>query len=255
MKVVILCGGRGLRMNELTEDIPKPLAPVCGRPMLWHIMKIYKHFGFDEFILLLGYKGEKIKEYFMDYKWKQHSFRIVAGKPEPEILDDNEDWNITFLDTGIDTMTGSRIRKAQKYIGNETFMVTYGDGLSDININSLLSYHREKGRLATVTGINLVTQYGTMTVRDGIAESFREKQSPAGIINGGFFVFEPGVFDYLTDDNNCILEQGPLQKLAEDGQLAVYMHHGFWVACDTYNDIIRLNKQCEQGKEMWKIWD
>ncbi|NLM74053.1 MAG: NTP transferase domain-containing protein [Clostridiaceae bacterium] len=255
MKVVILCGGRGLRMNELTEDIPKPLAPVCGKPMLWHIMKIYKHYGFDEFILLLGYKGDKIKEYFMDYKWKNHSFKLDTKANDIELLEESEDWNIVFLDTGIETMTGSRIKRAQKLIGNETFMFTYGDGLSDIDINKLLAYHREKGKLATVTGINKKTQYGTLKVEDGVAKSFREKQSSIGIINGGFFVFEPGVFDYLDDDTNCILEQGPLQNLASDGQLAVYMHNGFWAACDTYNDILKLNKESEGGTKLWKVWE
>lgn len=255
MKVVILCGGKGLRMHELTEDMPKPLAMVCGKPMLWHIMKIYKHYGFDDFILLLGYKGEKIKEFFIDYAWKQHSCRIDTRKRSLELLEKSEDWKITFLDTGMDTMTGSRIRRAGEYIGNETFMATYGDGLSDINLEKLLAYHKQKGRLATVTGIDKKTQYGTLTVKDGIAESFREKQSSSGIINGGFFVFEPGIFDYLTDDTKCVLEQEPLQNLAKDGQLAVYRHEGFWTACDTYNDIVQVNKSCEQGKDLWNIWE
>ena len=248
MKVVMLCGGKGLRMHELTEDMPKPLAMVCGKPMLWHIMKTYKHYGFDDFILLLGYKGEKIKEFFMDYAWKQHSCRIDTQKGSLELLEKSEDWRILFLDTGMDTMTGSRIRRAGEYIGNETFMATYGDGLSDINLEKLLEYHKQKGRLATVTGIDKKTQYGTLTVKDGVAESFREKQSSSGIINGG-------VFDYLTDDTTCVLEQEPLQNLARDGQLAVYRHEGFWTACDTYNDIVQVNKLCEQGKDLWNIWE
>jgi len=255
MKVVILCGGRGLRMHELTEDMPKPMAPVCGKPMLLHIMKIYKHYGFDEFILLLGYKGEKIKEYFMDYPWKGHSFRLETRKSGYELLEETESWKITFLDTGLDTMTGSRIGRAREYIGNETFMVTYGDGLSNVDINKLLAYHREKGKLATVTGVDRKTQYGTLIVKDGLAESFREKQSSSGIINGGFFVFEPGFFNYLTHDTNCVLEQEPLCNLALDGQLAVYLHEGFWTACDTYNDIVQANKLCEQGKDLWKVWE
>ena len=255
MKVVILCGGKGLRMHELTEDMPKPLAQICGRPMLWHIMKLYKHYDFDDFILLLGYKGEKIKEYFMDYPWKQHSFRMDGRKGVFEVLEKAEDWKITFLDTGIETMTGSRIKRAREYIGNETFMATYGDGLSDIDLNKLLTFHREKGRLATVTGIDKKTQYGTLAIQDGIATAFREKQSSSGIINGGFFVFEPGFFDYVTDDSHCVLEQEPLVNLARDGQLAVYPHEGFWTACDTYNDIIQMNKLCDGGKDLWKIWE
>ena len=255
MKVVILCGGRGLRMNEITEDIPKPLAPVCGKPMLWHIMKIYKHYGFDEFILLLGYKGDKIKEYFMDYKWKNHSFVLNTKTDDVKLLEESEDWNIAFLDTGFETMTGSRIKRAQKYIGNETFMLTYGDGLSDIDLRKLLAYHREKGKIATVTGIDKKTQYGTLTIENGIARSFREKQASGGIINGGFFVFEPEIFDYLDDDTNCMLEREPLERLAAKGQLAVYMHDGFWTACDTYNDILNLNKECEGGSKLWRVWE
>jgi glucose-1-phosphate cytidylyltransferase len=242
-------------MHELTEDMPKPMASICGKPMLWHIMKTYKHYGFDDFILLLGYKGEKIKEYFMDYAWKQHSFKIDTKSNSMEILQENEHWKITFLDTGLETMTGSRIKKAQKFIGNETFMVTYGDGLSDINLDKLLEFHREKGRVATVTGIDKKTQYGTLTVEKDIATSFREKQSSGGIINGGFFVFEPEFFDYLSDGDQCVLEQEPLRNLADNGQLAVYPHQGFWTACDTYNDIIQVNKVCERGKDLWKVWE
>lgn len=254
MKVVILCGGKGLRMFELTEDMPKPMALVCGKPMLWHIMMNYKHFGFNDFVLLLGYKGEKIKEYFMDYNWKQHDFKLDTGKDSYELLNKNESFNITFLDTGIETMTGSRIKRARRHIGNETFMLTYGDGLSNVDVNNLLAYHKKMGKLATVTGIDKKTQYGTLTVKNGIATSFKEKESSGGIINGGFFVFEPGVFDYITDDNNCILEQEPLKNLAGDGQLAVYSHEGFWTACDTYSDIIKINMQCENQQNLWKVW-
>lgn len=254
MKVVILCGGKGLRMHELTEDMPKPMAQVCGKPMLWHIMMNYKYFGFNDFILLLGYKGEKIKEYFVDYNWKQHDFRINTQNGDIRLLDDNESFNITFLDTGIDTMTGGRIKRAKKHIGDETFMLTYGDGLSNVDINKLLAYHREMGRTATVTGIRKMTQYGILTVENGIATSFKEKESLEGIINGGFFVFEPAVFDYITDDTYCILEQEPLKNLARDGQLAVYLHEGFWTACDTYSDILKINIQCDDQESPWKVW-
>ena len=255
MKVVILCGGKGLRMHEITEDVPKPLAKVCGMPMLWHIMKLYKHYGFDDFILLLGYKGEKIKEYFVDYAWKQHSFKLDTNNGSLELLEKSEDWKITFLDTGLDTMTGSRIKRASELIGCEPFMATYGDGLSDIDLKKLLAFHNEKGKLATVTGIDKKNQYGTLTIENDIARSFKEKQSSGGIINGGFFVFEPDCFDYLDDDTSCILEKEPLSRLANDGQLAVYRHDGFWTACDTYNDIVQVNKLCDSGKDLWRIWD
>jgi len=254
MKVVILCGGKGLRMYELTEDMPKPMAPVCGKPMLWHIMMNYKYFGFNDFILLLGYKGEKIKEYFIDYNWKQHDFVLDTGSGSIRLLNENETFHITFLDTGIDTMTGGRIKRARKYIGNETFMLTYGDGLSNVDLRKLLAYHRKMGRIATVTGINKKTQYGVLTVENGIATSFREKESSGGLINGGFFVFEPAIFDYITDDTNCVLEQEPLKNLARDGQLAVYFHDGFWTACDTYGDILKINMLYAGQKYPWKVW-
>ncbi|MDQ2087563.1 sugar phosphate nucleotidyltransferase [Herbivorax sp. ANBcel31] len=254
MKVVILCGGKGMRMHELTEDIPKPLVNVGQKPMLWHILKTYNYYGFNDFLLLLGYKGDKIKEYFVNYKWKNHSFSLDTAKDEMHMMDKAEDWKITFLDTGPNTMTGSRIKRAQHLLENETFMLTYGDGLSDINIHKLLKFHRAKKRVATVTGIEKKSQYGTLTVKDDIAISFNEKQTNIGVINGGFFVLEPEVFNYIKDDTNCAFEQDPLVNLALDNQLAVYMHNGFWTACDTYNDIVKINNLCNQNKAKWKVW-
>lgn len=254
MKTVILCGGKGLRMYELTEDMPKPLASVCGKPMLWHIMKNYKYFGFDDFVLLLGYKGEKIKEYFMDCDWKQHDFKLDTKNETLEFFEEIEDWKITFLDTGIETMTGSRIKRAKDILGQETFMLTYGDGLSNVNINELLAYHKKMGKIATVTGVSKKTQYGILTVENGIATSFKEKENFGGVINGGFLVFEPEIFDYLDHDTSCILEQEPLKNLAQDGQLAVYLHKGYWTACDTYSDILKINQQCEDNNNLWKVW-
>lgn len=254
MKVLILCGGRGLRMHDLTRDMPKPLVPIAGKPMLWHIMKLYKHYGFDDFILLLGYRGDRIKEYFMDYPWKNHSFVLDTQNSRITLLEEAENWKITFLDTGLDTATGDRIRKAQDLVGNETFMATYGDGLSDIDLRKLLAFHKEKGLLATVTGISKKSQYGTMTVRDGIAESFVEKESKEGIINGGFFVFEPGVFDYLAAVEPNVLEKDAMAHLARDRQLAVYLHDGFWYACDTYYDIMTMNRMAEEGMDRWRVW-
>ncbi len=254
MKVVILCGGRGLRMGELTEDAPKPLVEINHRPMLWHIMKIYEAYGFHEFILLLGYKGEKIKEYFMDYAWKNQSFTLDTATGQVELLGKTDDWKITFLDTGMDTMTGARLKMAQPYIGNETFMATYGDGLADINLDKLLCYHREKGRIATVTGVRKRSQYGILTVCDGIASAFEEKMRSDTIINGGFFVLEPSVFNYIDQDTQCVFEHKPMSELAADGQLAVYSHDGFWYACDTACDIARMNQLCREGKDSWRVW-
>lgn len=254
MKVVILAGGKGIRMSQLTVDTPKPLCEVGGMPILWHIMKMYQYYKFNDFILLLGYKGEKIKEYFMDYYWKTNSFKLDMNSGDIKVYSDPEDFKITFVDTGIDTMTGGRIKRAKEYIGNETFMLTYGDGLADIDIEELLKFHKKQGRIATVTGIYKKSQYGILTVEDGVAKSFEEKKNTEEIINGGFFVFEPEIFNYLENDSTCVLEQSPLKKLVADNQLAVYMHNGFWTAMDTLSDINNVNIMWNEGRRLWKIW-
>lgn len=255
MQVFILCGGQGTRMREVTENLPKPLAMIGNRPILWHIMKIYEHYGFNDFVLLLGYKGDTIKEYFMDYIWKQHDFILNGEDGSITLLKKPESWKITFVDTGMETMTGARIKKAEPFVNNETFMVTYGDGLSDINLHKLLTFHKEQGKIATVTGITKKSQYGTLTIEDGLATSFEEKKQIDGIINGGFFVFNRGVFDYLESEDNCILEQTPMKQLVENQQLSVYMHHGFWIAMDTYKDILTANEIWKNSNnKSWKVW-
>ena len=242
MKVVILCGGYGMRMREITENIPKPLASMGGKPILWHIMKIYSKYGFDDFILPLGYMGDKIKEYFMNYDWKQNDFIMDFRDNENKIylLKKPEKWRITFIDTGDGTMTGGRIKRIQSFIEDDTFLMTYGDGLSDVNISELLKYHREKGKIATLTGIQKKSQYGILKAQDGLATSFGEKTEVEGLINGGFFVFNRAIFDYLNNDQ-CFLEREPLIKLASEGQLAVYEHKGFWQAVDTVKDLQDMN--------------
>jgi glucose-1-phosphate cytidylyltransferase len=251
MKVVILCGGKGTRMNEITNDLPKPLAMIGDKPTLWHIMKIYQNYGFNEFVLLLGYKGDKIKEYFMDYEWKNNSFTMDSSTGGIKILGPTEKWKITFVDTGLNTMTGGRIKKAQEYIGDESFLLTYGDGLSDVNLHELLQFHKSKGTITTVTGIKKKSQFGTLTVNQGIAESFEEKTQTDGIINGGYFVLNPEVFNYLKDDDQCIFEEEPLKKLTQDRQLSVYLHDGFWTAIDTYKNVLDINEMWEQGNIAW----
>lgn len=253
MKVAILCGGRGLRMKEVANEVPKPLAFIGDRPILWHIMKLYHHYGYNDFVLLLGYKGDKIKEYFMDYEWKNHS-SVLKQDGSVEILEPTEKWNITFLDTGLDTMTGGRILRAKEILGNESFMLTYGDGLADIDLNQLLSFHNSKGKIATVTGIRKNNQYGVLTVEDDIATGFVEKPVSNDIINGGFFVFNKEIFDYLEDGDSCVLEKKPLMKLAEDRQLAVYSHKGFWTAMDTYKDLMDVNELWNNNQALWKVW-
>jgi glucose-1-phosphate cytidylyltransferase len=251
MKVVILCGGKGTRMNEITNELPKPLAMIGDKPILWHIMKTYQNYGFNEFVLLLGYKGDKIKEYFMDYEWKNNSFTMDSSTGGIKILGPTEKWKITFVDTGFNTMTGGRIKKAQKYIGDESFLLTYGDGLSDVNLHELLQFHKAKGTFATVIGIKKKSQFGTLTVNQGIAESFKEKTQTDGIINGGYFVLSPEVFNYLKDDDECIFEEEPLKKLTQDRQLSVYLHDGFWTAIDTYKNVLDINEMWEQGNIVW----
>ncbi len=248
MKVVILCGGKGLRLKTDNDSIPKPLAMVKGKPIIWHIMKQYSKFGFHEFILTLGYKGEKIKEYFMNYEWLNFDFEKDYGQNKINLLQQPENWKITFIDTGTNTMTGGRIKRIEKYIDTDTFMMAYGDGLADINIPELLQYHKQKGKVATVTGIERKSLYGILTVRDGIAESFEEKTKLEGIVNGGFFVLNKGIFNYIDNNDNCIFEKQPMAKIADEGELAVYPHKGQWIAIDTYKDLLEANKS-------WRVQD
>ncbi|WP_461207370.1 sugar phosphate nucleotidyltransferase [Clostridium sp. DL1XJH146] len=238
MKVVILCGGKGLRMRGGNDEMPKPMALVKDKPILWHIMKAYSNFGFNEFILPLGYKGGNIKEYFVNYKWRNSSFTTGFNKETIEYHDDIDikDWKITFVDTGLETMTGGRVKRIEKYIDGDTFMLTYGDGLSNINIGKLLEFHNEKGKIATVTAVERKSQYGILKVKDGIVESFDEKTKLDGLINGGFFVLNRRIFNYL-DGDSCIFEKEPLRKLVKEGELSVYKHNGYWKAIDTLKDL------------------
>ena len=253
IKVVILCGGRGTRLVEETEYRPKPMVRIGPRPILTHIMDIYSGHGFKEFILTLGYKGEMIKDYFLNFDYYTNDFTIDLGKGKvitPHTRR-HPDWRITLAETGESTLTGGRIKKVEPYIEEETFMVTYGDGVSDIDIPRLLAHHREMGKLATVTGVRPMTRFGELDVEDGLVKEFREKpQVQAGLINGGFFVFEQGVFDYLSEDVS--LEKEPLENLARDGQLAIYRHDGFWHCMDTYRDMENLNKLWDSGRAPWK---
>ena len=253
LKAVILCGGKGLRMKEVTDGIPKPLAMIGNKPMLWHIMKTYYHYGFKEFVLLLGYKGDQIKEYFKDYKWKNSDF-ILSEDGSYKIIEPSERWNITFLDTGLETMTGGRLLRAKPYLKDESFMLTYGDGLANINLNTLIDFHNENGKIATVTGIKKINQYGVLSIQNNIATGFTEKPVCNDIINGGFFVFNSKIFDYLQGGDKCVLEKEPLKQLAAVGQLTVYKHDGFWTAMDTYKDIMDVNILWDEEKALWKVW-
>jgi len=257
VKVVILCGGLGTRLREETEFRPKPLVEIGSRPVLWHIMKAYAHYGFQQFVLCLGYRGNMIKDYFLNYEAMNSDFTITLGQKSQILLDgvhQEQGFQVTLADTGLETMTGGRIKRIAKYVGKDTFMATYGDGISDVNIGRLLEFHRSHGRLATLTSVRPVLRFGAVEIgEESRVLEFMEKPVSEGWINAGFFVFNPGIFDYLTGDD-CILERGPLERLAREGQLAAYRHEGFFYAMDTYRDYQHLSQIWASGKAPWKIW-
>jgi glucose-1-phosphate cytidylyltransferase len=256
MQTVILCGGRGMRLREYAEAIPKGLVEVGGWPILWHIMKSYAHYGFKDFTLTLGYLGERIKEYFLNYNaWPGLDLRVRLGSndpPEP-LRQAPEDWTITFADTGLDTNTGGRIKRIEPYVGEDVFFVTYGDGLSDIDLAALLAFHRSHGRIATVTVVKPRLTFGLLDIdTDQRVTRFTEKPVLSGWINGGFFVFNRRVFDYLEEDD--VLELEPMAKLAADGELMAFRHEGFWACMDTYKDTVDLNAAWSAGEAPWWTW-
>lgn len=258
MKVVILCGGLGTRLREETEFRPKPMVYIGNRPILWHVMKIFAHFGYNDFILCLGYKGEMIKDYFYHYEILNNDFTIELGKSKEirihQIHHENG-WKITLADTGEKSLKGARLKKIEKYIDSDTFMVTYGDGVANIDINALLEFHHYHGKLATVTGVNPAARFGELKIVGERVESFCEKpESNKDYINGGFFVFNKKLFDYLSVDDACDLEYGPLEEIAKEGQLMVYKHPGLWACMDTIRDTEYLNKLWNENRAFWKIW-
>lgn len=259
LKVVILCGGLGTRLREETEFRPKPMVNIGSRPILWHIMKYYSHFDYKDFILALGYKGEMIKNYFCHYELMNNDVTIELGKTEKMHIHHSHDetgWKITLADTGEKTLKGGRLKKVQKYIEDETFMMTYGDGIADVDINALYTFHRSHGRLATVTGISPASRFGELKINGDQVESFFEKPNNTdGLVNGGFFVFNRLIFDYLTIDDHCDLEIGALEKIANEGQLMVYKHPGFWACMDTLRDMEYLNKIWNDKTAKWKKWE
>lgn len=256
VKVVILCGGAGTRLREQTEFMPKPLVQIGDKPILWHIMKIYAHYGFKDFVLCLGYKGEVIKQYFYEYKMLNCDFTINLGNGDIVIADPvHEDWNITLAQTGVDTMTASRVKKIEKYIDGSLFMLTYGDGLSNMNIKELLEFHRSQGKIGTVTGVHPSSRFGELVIENERVVDFLEKpQVQNGLVNGGFFVFDRRFFGYLPDDDSCVLEKEPLERLAADGELCVYKHTGFWACMDTQRDFQLLNNIWNSEAPPWKVW-
>ena len=256
MKVVILAGGLGTRLREETEYRPKPMVEIGGRPILWHIMKIYAAHGQTDFVVCLGYKGDVIRDYFLNYEMRNRDFTITLGAHDVQTYGDHHErgWRITLAETGQSTMTGGRLRRVAQYIGDDAFMATYGDGVADVDVTRLLAFHRSRGKLATVTGVRPSSRYGELQVHDGVVKVFREKpQVEEGYINGGFFVFEPRVLEMIERDEET-LEGGLLVRLAERGELAVYQHEGFWQCMDTYRETEMLNELWRGNKAPWKVW-
>jgi glucose-1-phosphate cytidylyltransferase len=255
MKVVLLAGGLGTRLNEETNIKPKPMVEIGGKPILWHIMKIYSQYGFNDFVVCLGYKSHYIKEWFSNYFLHNSDFTIN--------LEDNtithhknclEKWKVTLVDTGDTTMTGGRVKRIKEYIGNETFMLTYGDGVADIDLEKLLEFHKKHKKIATVTSVFPEGRFGTLVIDDtSSVTTFSEKTDNKNRVNGGFFVLEPKIFDYLEGDDT-ILEKYPLEKLTKDNQLKAYHHDGFWKPMDTLNDKNKLEEMWSKGNAPWKIW-
>jgi glucose-1-phosphate cytidylyltransferase len=258
MEVVILCGGLGTRLKEETEFKPKPMVEVGGMPILWHIMKTYVHYGFKKFVLCLGYRGDVIKNYFYNYEIRSNDFTLTLGEGNIKIHNQHSEqgWEITFAETGALNMTGSRVRQIEKYLTGDTFMLTYGDGVSDVNVKDLLAYHKSHGRIGTVTGVLPPSRFGELNIEGKFVTSFAEKPQvhDGGLINGGYFVFNRKFFDYLDEDPGCILERRPLEKLAADKELCVFEHRQFWQCMDTFRDSEYLNGLWRDGKAEWKVW-
>jgi len=256
MKVVILAGGLGTRLAEETEVKPKPMVEIGGRPILWHIMKHYAHFGFREFFIALGYKGEVIKRYFLDYYTLNSSMTVDLSNGKVEVhKKECDDWIVHLIDTGIHTLTGGRVKRMEPWLKNEAFMVTYGDGVSDINLNDLLRFHQSHNRVATVTAVRPPARFGGLIFNGNIITQFTEKpQIGEGWINGGFMVLGPRIFDYLEGDSTS-LESDALERLAADGQLMAYKYDGFWQCMDHLRDVRLLESLWQSGKPPWKLWE
>lgn len=258
MKALILAGGFGARLSEETDIKPKPMVEVGGKPILWHIMKTYSHYGINEFVILLGYKGYYIKEYFSNYFLHQSDVTIDMTNGSIEVHNNSsEPWKVTLLDTGLNAMTGARIKKAKSYIGDEPFMLTYGDGVADININDTLKFHQQHGRLMTMTSAQIDGRFGALNINENNQISmFKEKPKGDGSwINAGYFICQPEVLDYIGNGDDIVFEQDPLNMLAVDGQIYTYKHKGFWMPMDTLRDKIHLNEMYENKNATWMVWE
>lgn len=256
MKVVVLSGGLGSRLAEETDLKPKPMVEIGGRPLLWHIMQHYAHYGMQDFFIALGYKSEIVKRFFLDYQLMSRSLTIDLANGNIDMHGSGcENWKVHLIDTGIETNTGGRVKRLEPWLKTETFMLTYGDGVSDVNIPDLLKFHRAHGRIATVTAVRPPARFGGLALDGDLIEEFIEKpQIGEGWINGGFMVFEPQIFDYLKGDGDS-LEADALEQLARDRQLAAYRHHGFWQCMDTLRDKRLLENYWQENRAPWKVWE
>jgi glucose-1-phosphate cytidylyltransferase len=259
MKVIILCGGQGTRLREETEYKPKPMVEIGGKPILWHIMKLYAHYGYKDFILALGYKGNYIRDYFLNYYYYNNDFTLCPGKEEITVHQNNDgtDWKVTLVDTGLESMTGHRVKRCAPYINGDQFMVTYGDAVSNVNIAELVAFHQTQGTIGTLTGVYPPSRFGDLEVDGNIITAFKEKKmvySDEHIINGGFFVFNREMLDLLPDDADCVLENEPVESLVAKRQLSVYRHKNFWQCMDTFRDFTYLNGLWKDNP-LWKVWD
>jgi glucose-1-phosphate cytidylyltransferase len=258
MQVMILCGGMGTRLREETEYRPKPMVEIGGRPIVWHIMKHFSQYGMRQFVLCLGYKATVIKDYFLRYEESNNDFTISLGRERKVTYHqahEEQEFEVTLADTGLHTMTGGRVKRASRYLKDTPFIVTYGDGLANVDINALVRFHKSHGKLATVTTVSPQSRFGILDLdQNGVVRSFAEKPKVDGWANAGFLVFERQVLDYISEDASCILEREPLERLAKDGQLVAYRHEGFFQAMDTYREYQMLNEQWDQGKALWKTW-
>lgn len=258
MKVIILAGGYGSRLGSITKEIPKPMVTIGERPILWHIMKIYSNFNHTDFIISLGYKKEVIKEYFHNYHIHANDFSIHLGSKDITLLNahDEAHWNVTLVDTGLNTLKGARIKRLEKYMDDDVMMATYGDGVADIDIDKLIKFHKKHGKTLTITGVRPPSRFGEIIEKNSKLTTFREKpQISTGLINGGFFVFDKRLLKYLTEDEDCDLEIGVFETLAQSGQIMVYKHTGEWQCVDTERDWKYLNKIWDNGNAFWKTWE
>ena len=257
MKVIILAGGWGTRLGQQSEDIPKPMVPIGNRPILWHIMKIYSHYSFNDFIISCGVKAHLIKSYFANYESYSEDFTVNMSTQDIEYHNQHSerDWKVTLVDTGLNTLKGARIKRVEKYLDSDSNMVTYGDGVADINLNELLDYHKSHGKTITITGVHPPARFGELVEKNGRVVSFEEKpQASVGLINGGFMVFNKNLLKYLSTDENCDFESGPLEVLAKEGEVMVYKHTGNWECMDHERDVAHLNKLWNKNQSFWKVW-